>query len=119
VNDLANVRLAERAGQPVVQIGGEIDASNAEVIGRRIRDSVSNEALGLIIDLSGTTYIDSAGVKLLFDLAQRLDRRGLELHLVVAEPSQVADVFDLVALDTVAHRHPTLAVAAAALDHSE
>jgi anti-anti-sigma factor len=116
VNDLADVRLEERDGQPVARIGGEIDASNADTIGRRIRDAVSNEALGLIVDLSGTTYIDSAGVRLLFDLARRLDGRGLELHLVIAEPSQVAEVLELVALDTVARQHRNLAEARAALD---
>jgi anti-anti-sigma factor len=116
MNDLATVRLEERAGQPVARIGGEIDASNADAIGNRIRDTVSNEALGLIIDLSGTTYIDSAGVRLLFDLAHGLDRRGLELHLVIAEPSQVADVLELVALDTVARQHGSLADARSALD---
>jgi anti-anti-sigma factor len=118
VSDLADFTVEERDGQPVVRITGEIDASNVNTIGRRIRDSVSNEALGLIVDLCYTTYIDSAGVRLLFDLARRLDGRGLELQLVVAEQSQVDDVLDLVALDTVAQRHRNLAAARAALDHS-
>ncbi|MFL5871379.1 MAG: STAS domain-containing protein [Solirubrobacterales bacterium] len=116
MSDLANFGLEQRNGHPVARITGEIDASNAEEIGRRIRDSVTNQALGLIVDLSHTTYIDSAGIRLLFDLAGRLERRGLELHLVTAEPSQVAEVLDLVSLDSVAERHPSLAAATAALD---
>ena len=116
MSDLADFSIEDRGGQPVVRIAGEIDASNVNTIGRRIRESVSNEALGLIVDLSHTTYIDSAGVRLLFDLARRLGGRGLELHLVVAEQSQVDEVLDLVALDAVAHRHRNLATARAALD---
>jgi anti-sigma B factor antagonist/stage II sporulation protein AA (anti-sigma F factor antagonist) len=114
---LADFTVEERGGQPVVRITGEIDASNVDKLGRRVRESVSNEALGLIVDLCYTTYIDSAGVRLLFDLARRLEGRGLELHLVVAEHSQVDDVLDLVALDTVAQRHRNMAAAHAALDH--
>ena len=118
MNDLAHFTVEEREGQPVVRIAGEIDASNAEQIGREIRESVSNHALALIVDLTHTTYIDSSGVRFLFDLARRLDRRGLELHVVIVEQSQVAEVFELVALDTVAQSHPSLAAARSALDKS-
>ena len=115
MTDLADFRMEERSGQPVAVIGGEVDASNADEISRRIRDAVSNHALGLIVDLSHTTYIDSAGIRLLFDLAGRLERRGLELHLVIVDESEVADVLDLVNLDAVATRHGNLAAASAAL----
>jgi anti-anti-sigma factor len=118
VSDLADLRMEDRSGQPVAVISGEIDASNANDIGRRIRDAVSNHALGLIVDLSHTTYIDSAGIRLLFDLAGRLGRRGLELHLVIVDESEVADVLDLVSLDTVAERHGNIAAATAALAQS-
>ena len=118
MSDLADFRVEERAGQPVVWIGGEIDASNAGSIEKRISDSVSNHALGLIVDLSNATYIDSAGIRLLFELAGGLERRGLELHLVVSDRSHVGEVLDLVALDAVSERHPTLAAASAALDRS-
>jgi anti-anti-sigma factor len=116
VSDLADVRLEDRSGQPVARITGEVDASNAGRLAERIYDGVSNEAYGLVIDLTEVTYIDSAGVRLLFDLAARLERRQLRLHLVSADGSHVTEVVELVALDEVAGIHRNLDDAIAALN---
>jgi anti-anti-sigma factor len=105
MSELADARFEVRSGQPVATVTGEVDASNAERLGDRIYDAVSNQALGLVVDLSEVTYIDSAGVRLLFDLASRLDRRQLALHVVSSDGSQVSEVLGIVALDEVAASH--------------
>ena len=52
----------------LIVVTGEIDLSNAAIIKRSIAESVSNQDLSFVLDLSGVTYLDSAGVQLLFRL---------------------------------------------------
>jgi anti-anti-sigma factor len=116
MTDLAEARFEVRNGQPVASVTGEVDASNADRLGDRIYDAVSNHALGLVIDLTEVTYIDSAGVRLLFELATRLERRQLALHVVSASGSHVAEVLGIIALDEVATGHAGVDDAVAALN---
>ena len=58
-------------------------------LGERLRAALTNRSLALIVDLSGTTYLDSAGITLLFALDAELQERRQRLHLVV--PAGVAD----------------------------
>jgi anti-anti-sigma factor len=106
--NLADARFEIRAGQPVAIVTGEVDASNAERLGDRLYDAVTNQALGLVLDLTEVTYIDSAGVRLLFDLADRLERRQLTLHVVRADGSHVAEVLEIVSLDQVASSYDSV-----------
>lgn len=66
---------------------GEIDVSNALHIGDEIVAEVTNEPLGLVLDLSGVGYLDSSGVALLFGLVRSLHVRRQRLVLVVPETS--------------------------------
>jgi anti-anti-sigma factor len=51
------------------------------------------------IDLTATAYLDSSGVHLLFDLAERLQRRQQQLRVVVPEDAPVRRVLRIVELD--------------------
>jgi anti-anti-sigma factor len=64
-----------------------------------------------VVDLSGTTYIDSAGLNVLFELSTALRERQQELHLVVASPSPIARMVTIVGLDAAVATHPTRAAA--------
>lgn len=52
--------------------------------------------------LSGARHIDSAGVRLLFQLAARLGQRRQQLGIVVPEDSSIRRVLLLTKLDTAA-----------------
>jgi anti-anti-sigma factor len=67
----------------VARVNGEIDLANAEAVGNEVAQAVPNRALGLVIDLSGTSYLDSSGVSLVFEIAERLRRRQQLQRLVV------------------------------------
>ena len=112
---LAQVTDEHYGDVPVVTIAGEIDASNAGEIADRLRDALSNRSEALVVDLSDTTYIDSAGLNVLFELSTALRERQQELHLVVASPSPIARMVTIVGLDAAVPTHPTRAAALAAL----
>jgi anti-anti-sigma factor len=102
VNLLAELTLRERRGVMVVRLDGEVDASNADGLRKRLLDAVSNQARGMVLDLTPTTYLDSAGVQLIVELAQRLRRRQLGLRVVVEPRTLVADVLEMVRIEEVA-----------------
>ena len=61
----------------VVAVEGDVDISRAPVLREELRRSVDNHDLGLVVDLSETRYLDSAGVNVLFELAEDLTERQL------------------------------------------
>ena len=77
---------ADEQGVRVVQVAGELDMSNI----RALRDATSalpNDALGIVIDLRGASFIDSATIGLLYELNSALARRRQALRVLCAAGS--------------------------------
>jgi anti-anti-sigma factor len=108
---LATLRFEPRPETPVARLIGEVDASNAPGFTNEIKQAMPNTAIGLVLDLSETTYIDSSGIHLIFDLADALRRRQQTLQLVVAPDTFIADVMEAVSLRGTARTSKTLAEA--------
>lgn len=94
---------------PVARVDGEVDASNVREIGDRLRSLLTNRSVAMIIDLSATTYLDSAGINLLFALGQEMRGRQQRLALVIVGTSPIARMAVLTGLDQALPVHPTLA----------
>ena len=94
-------RVDYRDAVGVVTFTGELDMLQAHALRNQLLGAVRNEDLGLVVDLSEATYIDSAGVSLLFELAERLAERQLRLAVVLSEDSLVDRVLTIVSLDSV------------------
>lgn len=95
MRDLADLTIVRDGDVLLASLSGEIDLSNASDIERTIMDAVPNTAFGMLLDLSGVTYIDSAGVRLLLALADRFRWRGQELGLAVPEDSRIRRVLTM------------------------
>ena len=106
--NLAELAFEERPGALVVQLRGEIDLSNADDIRAEITTHLRRDATRVVIDLSETTYLDSSGVRLLFDLSQKLQARRQQLTLVVTDQALVRRVILLTKLDEAVPLHPTV-----------
>jgi anti-sigma B factor antagonist len=112
---LVQVQSRREGSVPVCEIRGEIDASNVEEVLSRVLASVPNEAPGLVLDLSQTAYLDSAGVRILFELSRRLRTRRQELRIAVPGDGIVRRVLVLTALADVVALHTEVDGATAAL----
>ena len=86
-------------------VSGEVDPSNANDLGSRIREALSNDATALVVDLTDTVYIDSAGLNLLFQLNVELKARQQALRMVVEPGSPVERVLKIVGFDTAVPTH--------------
>lgn len=93
---------------PVAAIDGEIDMGNAQDVRDSLLDAVTNHAPGLVVDLSGVTYLDSAGIHVVFDLARRLRARQQQLRVVVPSGAPIRRVLTLTNVPAVAPMHEQL-----------
>lgn len=97
--DLAQVSWRSREDVPIVEITGEIDMSNAAAL-TQVLTQLPNRALGLVVDLRQTTFIDSSGISLLHDLATRMTDRSQRLVIVCDSQSLPLRVLKLAGVDT-------------------
>ena len=74
------------AGIDVVTLRGDHDLSTATDVGRRI-DLALESASGLAIDLSETTFIDSAVLRVLITAQERANERGAGFAIAVTDSS--------------------------------
>jgi stage II sporulation protein AA (anti-sigma F factor antagonist) len=95
VTQLATLAIEDVKEVIVARVEGEIDLSNADGLCHQIAEAVPNQALGLVMDFSRVGYLDSAGIRLLFDMVRRLDRRQQRLATVVSPGSHVREILEM------------------------
>jgi anti-anti-sigma factor len=98
---LARVEATEQDGAAVARVIGEIDMSNVEEVMAAIASATPSHAAFVVLDLTDTTYIDSAGITMLFRLAERLSYNRQHLRLVVPEAAPIRAVIVLTSVPQV------------------
>lgn len=99
---LAEIAIDEGDGVYVARLEGELDLSNVIDVGDALCAAVSEDTVGLVVDMAGIRHIDSAGVRMLFDVRRRLRQRRQGFALAVPEDARIRDVLELAAVgDTV------------------
>jgi anti-sigma B factor antagonist len=89
----------------VVDMPAEIDITNAEEIRQALLSAASHEAAVLVIDMSGTTFCDSAGVQAIIATRKRVAASGTQLRLAA---TGVLRILTLVGIDQLIPVYPTL-----------
>jgi anti-anti-sigma factor len=95
---LAELELDEPADVRVARLRGEIDLSNASDIADALADAATGARLGLVLDMAALRHLDSAGVRLLFDLRRRLAYHRQQVAVAVPPGSRVRAVLDMAAV---------------------
>jgi anti-sigma B factor antagonist len=98
MSELATLQTEHDGARFVVHVAGEVDISNAQDLEARIERAVPKEVVVLMLDLSGTRYLDSSGVALLLRLSERLQSRRIALRVVVPPGNPVRSVLELTGL---------------------
>lgn len=96
--------------QAVVTLPTEIDAVNAGAIHQALLAEDSYDAEVLIIDMSRTTFCDSAGVQVIIDTYNRAAAARTQLRLVA---TAVIRILTLVGIDQLMPIYSTLEAALA------
>ena len=85
----------------VARLAGEFDFADADRVSTELISATPNDAMGLVLDLSEVSYIDSSGVRTLFDLAGRLEVCRQRLAIVLPESSTIRRLIKITKLDEV------------------
>ena len=109
--DLARVALERHGGAVLARLSGEIDLSNAGAVEDQVAGGLAG-ATAVAVDLSGLSYLDSAGLALLSRLAGRLSGA---LRLVVPADAVVGRTLSISGLASAIPVDETVEAALAAL----
>lgn len=101
-------------GLHIVELSGEVDLHHAVELREILSAHADARRPALVVDFSGVSYIDSAGLATLVEYVQRSMGYGGKFALGgVSE--RLRTIFDIARLDQVFAIHPTLAEAKVAL----
>ncbi|MBB3663369.1 MULTISPECIES: STAS domain-containing protein [Prauserella salsuginis group] len=89
-----------------ITVTGEIDLSNAEQVRSELYGAIANNLIRVSLDLTGVSYLDSSGLRILFTLADRLQRMQTELDIVAPPRTPVRRIVELAGFDAVATLRP-------------
>ena len=78
-----------------IAVGGEIDLANVGVVEEQIAEAITNQVTAVTIDLGALSYIDSAGLHVLFSLVARLEVLQIALSVHVPPGSLARRVLEL------------------------
>ena len=99
MTDLARVEAGTVNGTETVGVHGEIDLSNAAQVRDAIGAAIPDHTAVVVVDLSDTAYLDSAGIAMFFRLGERLRYNRQELQLIVPPDAPIRKVIRLTQLD--------------------
>ncbi len=95
-----------RAGpQAIITMPAEIDAANAGQVREALLSAASPDVTVLIIDMSATTFCDSAGVHAIIAAYRQAAAAGTQLRLVT---TSILRIFQLTGADQLIPIYPTL-----------
>jgi anti-anti-sigma factor len=98
LNRLAELDIDDPGEVRVAHVRGELDLSNTADIADALTIAAEQAELGLVVDMALLRHIDSAGVRLLFDLRKRLGRHRQQLALAVPADSRIREVLEMTAV---------------------
>ena len=90
---------------PLSTMPAEIDVTNAEEVRQALLSAASHDAAVLVIDMSGTTFCDSAGVQAIIATRKQAAASGTQLRLAA---TGVLRILTLVGIDQLIPVYPTL-----------
>jgi anti-anti-sigma factor len=108
---MSSLTIERIDGVPVAHAGDDIDAANAATVQEQLAGALGPDTLCLIVDLSETRFVDSAGLDMLLRLSDRLDHRRAKLRLVIPKRSQLNRLATVVGLPQAVPVHTTLLAA--------
>lgn len=96
--ELARVDIARDAqGAVHARLTGELDMASAGDVRLRLYEAAGGGAHSLTIDLTDLSFLDSAGVELLFRLREDLAARQMRLTLIVPREARIRRALEVTA----------------------
>jgi stage II sporulation protein AA (anti-sigma F factor antagonist) len=92
---IADLEFSRLDGIVVARVVGEVDMSNADELRVALAAAMPNDAVGMVLDLTTVEYLDSAGIRMLYQLNEDIQARRRQFQVVIPSGSMAADVLRL------------------------
>jgi anti-sigma B factor antagonist len=100
--------MMEATGSPViVKLPAEIDITNAPATLARLFRALDNPGL-VIADMTGTTFCDSAGLRMLITARDRAGHRGSTLRIIIRPDGSVSRALAILGMDRMLPIYATM-----------
>jgi anti-sigma B factor antagonist len=84
----------------VVWLSGEVDMARSEALGRGLDVAIDGQG-PLVVDLSGVTFMDSSGLRVLLVTSAFLGKRGLVLRRPRRNVTRLLQIVDIDSRDNI------------------
>lgn len=89
-----------------IAVSGEIDLGNAAAFESELRAAIADQPRAVSVDLTNLSYLDSAGIRILFVLASLLKPLQVMMKLIVPLDSPIRRLIELSGLESLASLRP-------------
>jgi anti-sigma B factor antagonist len=120
--DPADMRIERHGPLLLVCLEGEVDMANADRLRRRVVDGVLDvdpPAPAVALDLTGLTYVDSSGLRMLEEIRHSVTSKGLRSFTIAPETCRAYRLLHLTGLTEHLTTRPDLAAVLAAVDGAD
>lgn len=95
---MLSISILEENPHHILQVKGEIDASNSVQLDESIRGLAEKGAQSILVDGSELEYISSAGLGVFMSYLEEFQEKGIQLKIFSLSP-KVFEVFRILGLD--------------------
>lgn len=99
-----NIEYRDLKHVTVVKVVGRVDSATAPDLEKGLHDHIESDHNQVVLDLSGTEYMSSAGLRVLVSSLKLAKKHGGDLHLAQIS-ERVKEVLDLAGLTPVFSVH--------------
>lgn len=103
------------SGIPVVDCVGEIDLTNVHEMHAALTQAAATDAGAIVVVLAQTTYLDSQGVRILFEAADRLGTMRQRMVIVAPRGTTPRRILEIAGADAICPLFETVQAALASL----
>lgn len=103
----ASVEVSTTGDRVHFTISGDVDLANAADVEDELTTAIRNRATGVTLDLGGVTYLDSAGLQVVFALAVTLRRLQIDMRVVAPEGSPARHAIEMAGMASIAEIEPS------------
>ena len=99
---LFEIQRTTVAGRPALSVRGELDIATVPQLAEAVESQLSQQPRSLVVDLTGTTFLDSSGARQLVLVTRHAAAQGVALEVVCPRANRavwmVVDLLELQAL---------------------
>lgn len=97
---ISEERINEGFPMALISLRGSIETTNASTLEEALERIVEDECYRIVVDLSGVSYISSAGWGIFISEIKRIRANGGDIKLAAMAP-EVREVFDLLEFNNI------------------